>query len=243
MAVPAADAIHLYLGLLDKVDRPHTYDACLAMLSQDERTRAGRFLLERHRRQFVIAHGLVRTALSRHVPAVSPDAWSFVTNRYGRPFIAGPQTESPLFFSLSHTDGCVACVVSVNECVGVDVEATDRKCAHREIAEFVFSPEEVGALCALPPAELIDRFFDYWTLKEAYIKARGMGLHLPLDQFTMVIGPGGAVGISFAPGFDDTATRWTLTQASPSSRIRLAVADGSGPGRGLPIVHQPWPLP
>jgi 4'-phosphopantetheinyl transferase len=224
MAVPAADAIHLYLGLLDKVDRPHTYDACLAMLSQDERTRAGRFLLERHRRQFVIAHGLVRTALSRHVPAVSPDAWSFVTNRYGRPFIAGPQTESPLFFSLSHTDGCVACVVSVNECVGVDVEATDRKCAHREIAEFVFSPEEVGALCALPPAELIDRFFDYWTLKEAYIKARGFGLALPLADFAFTLSPPAPPTISFEPELDDDPSTWQFVQDWPTQHHRLGLA-------------------
>lgn len=234
--------IHLYLGLLDDVDRPHIRDACLAILSQDERERTERFVLERHRRQFLLAHGLVRVALSRHVAAVSPTAWSFVTDRYGRPFVASPQTDRRLYFSLSHTEGCVACAISTTKCVGIDVEATDRACSHLAIAEFAFSPAEVAALRALPPDEQPDRFFDYWTLKEAYIKARGMGLHLPLDQFSIIIAAERKIEISFVPGFDDDTRRWRFMQTSPAHRIKLAVADGSGHHGGLPVIIQPWPL-
>jgi hypothetical protein len=81
--------------------------------------------------------------------------------------------------------------------------------------------------------------FDYWTLKEAYCKARGMGLLLPLQQFSMLIESDGKIGIAFAPDFGDDSARWSFVQTSPSPRHRLAVADGSGlPGRK--IVIQSW---
>jgi 4'-phosphopantetheinyl transferase len=234
--------LHLYLGLLDEVDRPQVYDACIATLSPDERERAGRFVRARDRRQFVLAHGLVRAALSRQVPTVDPAAWRFHPDRNGRPRIAGPETRGPVHFSLSHTEGCVACVVAPSVAIGVDVEAIDRPCQHLAIAEFMFSPAEIAALRAVPQAELPERFFDYWTLKEAYVKARGLGLRLPLDQFSMRIESEHKIGITFAPGFDDDASRWCFMQASPSARLRLAVADGTGLGPTHPIIAEPWPV-
>jgi 4'-phosphopantetheinyl transferase len=235
-------AIYLYLGLFDEIDRQHVRDACIASLSADERERAGRFVHERHRRQFQLAHGLVRAALSLHAPEVDPQAWRFLANRFGRPTIAGPFVGA-LHFSLSHTEGCVACAISPSEFVGVDVEAIDRLCPHFAIADFAFSARENAELRALPPSEGINRFFDYWTLKEAYVKARGMGLRLPLDQFTMLVKSRQEIAITFAPDFGDDSGRWCFTLTSPTSRLRLAVADGSGEGRGLPVISRPWPLP
>ena len=235
-------AIHLYLGLFDEVDRPEVRAACLATLSQAERDRLARFRLERDRRQYVLAHGALRAALSQHAPGVRPADWSFVTDRYERPFVAGPATDAPIFFSLSHTEGCVACAISPHERIGVDVEATDANCSHLGIAELNFSSTENKVLRALSPLEQADRFFDYWTLKEAYLKAHGTGFHRPLDDFTMLLAPGRPVGIAFHPGSDDDPQRWRFTQSSPTSRHRLALADGSGRDGGLPIVSHPWPV-
>jgi 4'-phosphopantetheinyl transferase len=234
-------AIHIYLGLLEDVDTSHVRSVCMAMLCPAEREQAERFAFNRHRQQYVLAHGLVRAALSRSAPEVDPTAWRFDRGRYGRPVIAHPQSTEPLCFSLSHTDGLVACVVSPCKSVGIDVEATDRPTTPLEIAETFFSPEELADLLALPLPQRKERFFDYWTLKEAYTKARGMGFHLPLNKFSMLIGPERKLGITFASDFDDDADRWCFLQLSPSRRHRLAVADGSG-GGGLPIISQPWPL-
>jgi 4'-phosphopantetheinyl transferase len=233
-------AIYIYLGRFDEVNTSRVRSACMAMLCPDERKQAERFAFDPHREQYVLPHGLVRAALSRSAPEVGPAAWRFQRDRYGRPFIAHPQRTEPLCFSLSHTDGLVACVVSPCETVGIDVEATDRHTAPLEIAETFFSPEELADLLALPPPERKDRFFDYWTLKEAYIKARGMGLRLPLDKFSIRIAPKRKPGIAFARDFDDNAERWRFLQLSPSARHRLAVADGSG--GALPIISRPWPL-
>src|SRR5437016_3441226 len=117
-----SERINLYFGLLDAVDTPQAHEACFATLSSAEKQRAEYFVFERHRRQYIFAHGLLRIALSSFVPQVGPPDWCFVADRYGRPFIAAPAVARPVYFSLSHTEGCVACVVSSCEAVGVDVE-------------------------------------------------------------------------------------------------------------------------
>ena len=143
--------------------------------------------------------------------------------------------------SLSHTEGCIACVVSGCEAVGVDVENVHARLPLLEIAASHFSAEEIDALQGLHPDNVADGFFDYWTLKEAYLKARGIGISLPLNRFSMLISPD-KIGIRFGPGMSDDSEKWHFTRSSPSAKHRLAIADGSGMADGLPIVVQPWPL-
>lgn len=233
--------IELYIGLLDAIDTPPAREACLATLSLEEKRRAARFVRDRDQRQYIFAHGLLRFALSNFVPQVEPPGWSFTTDRYGRPFIAAPATERAVHFSLSHTDGCVACVVSGHRAVGVDVERIQERGSLLETARSVFSLEEIEALRQLAPADFVDRFFDYWTLKEAYLKATGRGLNLPLDRFSMQISPE-EIGIRFGPSIADDSRRWRFTMRSPSPTHRLAIADGSGAAGGLPIIVRSWPL-
>ena len=183
-------AIHLFLGSLDDVDIPDIRSACSELLCPGERAQAARFTSDRRRREYVFAHGLVRAALSRFAPQVAPAAWRFERSRYGRPFISYPRSAERLHFSLSHTDGFVACAVSSCERVGIDVEAIDRPVSHLEIARTFFSAAEHADLISLPPAQQRDRFFDLWTFKEAYAKARGLGLQLPLDEFSIHVAPG-----------------------------------------------------
>jgi 4'-phosphopantetheinyl transferase len=233
-------AIHIFLGSLDDVDIPEIRSACDELLCPSERERAERFKSERRRREYVFAHGLVRAALSHCAPAVAPRAWRFEKNRHGRPFVCDPWCSKPLHFSLSHTDGFVACAVSSCQRIGIDVEATDRPVSHTEIARMFFSSAELADLISLPAAQRLDRFFEVWTLKEAYAKARGLGLQLPLDEFSIRVAPGGKRGITFSRDSDDDPQSWCFSQFSPSPRHRLAVADGSG--RGLPLVFRPWPI-
>jgi 4'-phosphopantetheinyl transferase len=233
-------AIHLFLGSLDDVDIPDIRSACIELLCPGERKQAARFASDRRRREYAFAHGLVRAALSRLAPQVAPAAWRFEKTRHGRPFISAPQSAEHLHFSLSHTDGFVACAVSPCERVGIDVEAIDRLVSHLEIARTFFSPAEHADLISLPPAQQRDRFFDLWTLKEAYAKARGLGLQLPLDEFSIHVAPGGKRGVTFSRDLSDDPESWCFSQFSPSPRHRLAVADGSG--CGLRLVSEPWPI-
>jgi 4'-phosphopantetheinyl transferase len=233
-------AIHIFLGSLDVVDTPEIASACCELLCPSEAQQAERFTSDRRAREYVFAHALVRAALSRLAHEVAPAAWRFTRDSHGRPFISYRQRSDPLHFSLSHTDGFVACAVSRCERVGIDVEATDRRAAHLEIARTFFAPSELADLISLPPAQQKDRFFDLWTLKEAYAKARGMGLQIALDEFSIHVAPAGELGITFSRDLRDDPDRWRFSLLSPTPRHRLAVADGSG--RGLPLISQPWPI-
>lgn len=237
----ADDEIELFVGLIDSIDTPGAVEACRRLLSVEERIRADRFMFERHQRQYIFAHAMLRMALSHAAPEVAPTDWSFSTGRHGRPFVAAPQSSKALHFSLSHADGCVACVVSKHETVGVDVETVSRRVAPLPSALRFFAPEEVETLRGLPEPIAIERFFDYWTLKEAYLKARGFGLNLPLDAFAMQISRE-AIEISFRPDIDDDPAGWRFSLCSPSPSHRLAIADGSRAAGGLRITRNAWPF-
>lgn len=232
----AGDGIDLHVALTDAIDLPAALELSREVLSSAERDRAKRFAFERHRSQYILAHGLLRFALSDAAPEIAPSDWCFGTGRYGRPFVAAPTTSAALHFSLSHTEGCVACIVSANAAVGVDVEHISPRNALMETARAVFSPEEAETLIGLAPDDFVVRFFDYWTLKEAYLKARGFGLHLPLDRFSLRLAPDD-ITISFEPEIADDPQRWRFITRSPSPAHRLAIADGSGVAGGLPVAY------
>ncbi len=108
--------------------------------------------------------------------------------------------------------------------IGVDVEDTERKSETVGVADRFFSPREVAALHALPEAAQRGRFFDYWTLKEAYIKARGMGLAIPLDQFSFLLDGAPPIRIAFDPRLGDDAATWQFERFTLTARHRTAVA-------------------
>lgn len=231
--------VWLYTAILDEIDGAAARALCESILSSEERARRDRLVFERNRREYLFAHGLLRLALSRCAPAIAPEAWRFSLGPHGRPALAGPHGAPPLHFNLSHTDGLVACVISSAPLIGIDVEATDRRTATLEIAEGFFAQPEVAALRALPPEAARDRFFRTWTLKESYIKARGLGLALPLDQFWFAIEPDAPIGISFGPQLADEPNRWRFVERQPTPRHRMAIALGADRSRDWTIETHP----
>ena len=218
------DAVDVWYLFTDRVTDPDVLSRYAGLLSADERLRRDRFAFDRDRHQFLVTRGLVRTLLSRYA-RIGPEECVFVTNGYGKPFLLQHETaRGRLEFNVSHTNGLVAIAITMGRDVGIDVEELGREPVDLDVRRF-FSAPEVEALEALPPAEHRSRFFDYWTLKEAYIKARGMGLSLPLDGFSMVLGSDRPPTIAFAPAIhDDDATAWQFVQFSPSQHHRLALA-------------------
>jgi 4'-phosphopantetheinyl transferase len=193
------------------------------LMTAEEAERGSRFVRATDRDTFTVTRALVRTTLSRYGPT-APRDWRFVTNAHDCPFVDPAQAgDPPLHFNLSHTRGLVALAVARGHRVGVDVERMDRDVTDG-IAERYFAPAEVRDLAAVPPERQPQVFFDYWTLKEAYIKARGLGLALPLDRFAFTLRGEAAPTIAFAPGFDDDAGRWQFWQSRPTPDHRLALA-------------------
>jgi 4'-phosphopantetheinyl transferase len=195
---------------------------CETLLSDDERLEWARFRFAETRVEYAVARAVVRTALSQYAE-VAPERWRFARNAYGRPEISAPRDVPPLKFNLSHTRGGVACLVGLDRDVGVDVEETSGVGDIISIASRYFAPAEAADLLARPEAERRARFFDYWTLKESYIKALGIGLQLPLDCFSFDLDHG-PIRISFAASQDDQATRWQFAVYRPSSCHVMAAA-------------------
>lgn len=216
------DEVHVWIVEPERIEEPRLLEAYWEILNSEEREKQRRFHFERHRRQYLVSHALVRLTLSRYSP-VPPEAWAFRTNEYGCPSVSG-EVSPGLCFNLSHTNGMAMVAVAREAELGVDVEDTQRPGDLVNVADHYFAPSEVAALKALPGGQQNERFFEYWTLKESYIKARGMGLSLPLEQFAFDLQPGRLPRIFFDPRLRDEPERWCFAQFRPSARHQAAVA-------------------
>jgi 4'-phosphopantetheinyl transferase len=227
---------HLWIARPGEIRDPELVLAYDALLTADERAKVARYHFEKDRHTSLVTRALVRTVLSRYA-AVSPGDWRFVANEFGRPEISEPPEERSLRFNLSHTEGLVVCLVSRDREVGVDVENRARGGDLLNVADRFFSPFEVNALRALPPAEQMDRFFLYWTLKESYIKARGMGLAISLSAFSFDLdAPGSGIRVLFDPSLGDDPGRWQFSVMSYGRRHTIAAGVESKRDRDVRIV-------
>ncbi|MDO9104501.1 MAG: 4'-phosphopantetheinyl transferase superfamily protein [Methylovulum sp.] len=219
----ATDSIHLWFAFPHEITDPDLLARYAQWLSAEELAQQQRFYFAKHRHQYLITRALVRSTLSCYAD-VAPGDWRFSRNAYGKPEIMPGLTDMPIRFNLSHTDGLVVCAVVLQHDLGVDVEFRERASAAVNIAEHYFSAPEVEALYQLPYSEQKNRFFDYWTLKEAYIKAKGMGLSLPLDQFSFHLADNRPPVISFDDRLTDHPQHWQFWRIRPSEQHVAAVA-------------------
>jgi 4'-phosphopantetheinyl transferase len=219
--IPRGEA-HLYFALEDQIREPALLSAYDALLTPEERTRKQRYVFEKNRHEYLITRALVRSVLSRYAP-LRPAAWTFSANEWGCPAIASAEGQG-LRFNLSNTRGLVCCLVAADRDVGIDVEDVTREGETVTIADRFFSPSEVDELRAQPEERRRPRFFDYWTLKEAYIKARGMGLAIPLDHFSFLLANDRPIGIAFDPRLEDDASSWQFEQLRPTPNHLVSVA-------------------
>lgn len=173
--------------------------------------------------QSAAAQSLARFALSRHF-RVAAHEWRFARDALGRPFIAWPRLEPAPHFSLSHTRGMLACLVSLTAAAAVDVEHIVHTDDLTHVADAVLARREREALGHLAGTQWTERFFDYWTLKEAYAKARGEGLGLPLGDIGFELDGPGAARVRFGPGVDDDPAAWRFWRSRLEPRHALAVA-------------------
>ncbi len=233
--------VHLWLARYDRVDDAQAIDAWRAVLTEEERAQSLRFHFEDDRRRYVATRALVRTALSGYAD-VAPGDWRFSSNAYGRPSIAETHPEvGDLSFNISHTRHLIALALTRGATLGVDVENFVARQAPIDVAHHFFSPPEVAALLALDPARRQRRFFEYWTLKESYIKARGMGLSLPLDRFAFDYPCDRTVSLDIHPELEDDPQRWHLWQMQPAPEYLLALCLEKRVGIAPRLVLQPAP--
>jgi 4'-phosphopantetheinyl transferase len=212
-------------------------DAEVALLDAEERARMERFLFERDRRLYLAAHVLLRRTLSRHA-GVDPAAWRFTAEDGGKPVLAGPAPVPPLRFNLSHCRGLVGCAVARDREIGVDVEAVAEM--PHDLIDRISSPAEAAALRALPAAAQPERFFTLWTLKEAYVKARGLGLALPVEEACFHFDADDRLRFDPGPALDDDPAAWTFVRLRPTPGHCAALCIARPPARRPARLTQHW---
>ena len=234
MPLSAAEA-HLWSARPAAFTDPAQLARLRALLTGGERARSDRYRLARDRRTGLVTRALVRVTLSRYCD-VPPARWRFRANDHGRPEIASPT--SPLRFNVSHTNGLVVCLVGRGRELGIDAESPHRDRRWLDLADRFFAPAEARALRGVPAADRPRRFLEYWTLKEAYVKARGRGLTLALSGFWFdpPASPGG-IRIRFTPAVDDDPARWQFTlQRLGTGHVVATAIDRTGVAR-VRIAH------
>jgi 4'-phosphopantetheinyl transferase len=195
------------------------------VLSADEQATAARFYFEKDRDHYIVARGVLRTILSRYLD-IAPDQIQFSYGSHGKPALTNSLGMEIVNFNISHSHDLALVAISRGRQLGVDVEYIQKDFACEEIAQRVFSPHEVATLLNLPDDLKHEAFFNCWTRKEAYIKARGLGLSYPLAQFEVSLIPGEPARlVSVKSGDFFEASRWMLQELDlgPSYAGTLAV--------------------
>jgi len=231
------DKVHVWRATLDpEKSRLHDLEQILA---PDEHARAGRFYFQKDREHFIAARGLLRTILGRYLNQ-DPSELRFCYSPYGKPSLATSSGENALHFNVSHSHGLALYAVTSGREIGVDLEHLRTNFAGEDIAERFFSRREVEALRALPADMRQKGFFNCWTRKEAYIKARGEGLSLPLDQFDVSLAPGEPAALLSTISDPLEASRWSLQKLEPGPGYVAALAVE---GRDWLLKCWQWPQP
>ena len=219
------DNVHVWAVDLDAAG--YDRSAWSRRLSPHEQERADRFKFSDDRRRYIVAHVALRVILGAYLK-VSGDSLQFREGKNGKPRLAGVATEGSLEFNLSHSQEKALIAVARGRVVGVDIEFVKSNFAFYDVAKHFFTEREVAALTALPPILQCRSFYKCWTSKEAFLKAKGIGLSGALDEVEMTCDAGHRVEIHAAvPG-------WWLTAIDPCDGYEgaLVVEGGAAPVLG-----------
>jgi 4'-phosphopantetheinyl transferase len=230
-----SDEVHVWRVSLE-VDAAEV-KSLAPVLSDDERARAARFRFHKDRDNFTVARGMLRVLLGRYLDQ-EPSRLEFSYGPHGRPTLRHHNVVNEFCFNVSHSRGLALYGFTRNRQIGIDVEWIRSEMASEQIAERFFAPQEVATLRALASDIQLEAFFNCWTRKEAFIKAGGEGLSLPLDRFAVSLTPGNPAKILSIEGNAETAALWSLTEIRPGTGYVAALAVK---GRGWRLKCWQWP--
>lgn len=208
----------------------HSSHEFRSLLSPDEQARADRFYFQKDRDRFEVARGILRLILSRYLN-VPPQELQFHYSPTGKPSLADP-IEPSLCFNLSHSEQLALYAIAWRT-VGIDIEQIRSECDYEGIAERFFSPSEQTALSQLSPDLKLQGFFNGWTRKEAFLKATGQGLTIPLDQLVVSLKPDEPARILRTDWNPAAASRWSIANLQVEAGYAAAIAAA---GQGWQIV-------
>ncbi|WP_387692406.1 4'-phosphopantetheinyl transferase family protein [Photorhabdus sp. RM71S] len=225
----ADNEIHIWYACDEEIDAEFALLHYKQFLTLDELEQYKKFYFEKNKHQYLVTRTLVRHVLCKYLQDVLPMELKFVTNTNKKPYVSPSQMRFPLQFNISHTDKMIVIAVTKSNEVGIDVEYLDRDNCTFDIAERFFAESEYQQLKALSPEQQKRRFFSLWTLKEAYVKACGKGLYIPLDEFWFSFPCVDAIDITFSASRYDDPNNWQFWQIEPDKHHLVSLAIQQNP--------------
>jgi 4'-phosphopantetheinyl transferase len=185
------------------------------LLSSDELARAARFYFERDKHRFIIGRGILRSLLCYYANC-GAEQIQFTYEQYGKPILAQTVEGKRLCFNLSHSQSLAVYAVAWDSEIGIDIEQLRPLDDTEQLVARFFSPREYAIFRSLPAQARTERFYNWWTCKEAYLKARGSGLAMPLDQFEVSLQPEMPPKLLCVQGDQAEMTRWSIHLLRPA---------------------------
>jgi 4'-phosphopantetheinyl transferase len=228
---------HAWFVIPEAVHDTRTLDRFRSLLSSEELNQYRRFKFREDSHRYLVSHGLVREVLSRYV-GIAPADWRFARTEHGRPEIVNRAIPA-IRFNLTHTAGLAGCIITLADECGIDAEKITERHNPAGVAERMFSEAEYKALQRLKGREYLEYFFKRWTLREAYVKARGIGLSFPTRKLSFEIRDKAAINVIFQPDILDTGSHWQfqLLNLTDEHITAVAIARNGSPDRKL-VTHR-----
>jgi len=225
MLTIATNEVHLWFAHDASITDTSLLSRYQKLLSAEEQVQQKKFHFAQNRNQYLVTRALVRTVLCRYLPGIYPEQLVFIKNHYGKPSLDNTLLPILIEFNISHTNNMIVLAVTHGMQVGVDAEYYLRNNNVSSIVNSYFSQTEIQEYNSLEPHLQLERFFELWTLKEAYIKARGIGLSLPLDKISYRFYSNDKISISFDnKSIADDAKNWRFWQITTNSKHKISIA-------------------
>jgi 4'-phosphopantetheinyl transferase len=227
----ARDVVHIWCLPLDLPQQEQ--ERCLSLLAPDEKTRAEKFYFEKARDHFIAGRGLLRTLLGGYLK-MEPAHLQLGYEPQGKPVLQGNLQNLPIQFNISHSEGLGVFALSLDHRVGVDIECVRPMADLDDLAQHFFTAKESALISSLSGNRKQELFYKIWTCKEAYLKAVGAGLFIPLDQIEVKFEADGSVCLISHDGME--MNDWQSHLFSPQVNYQCAVCVE---GNNVEIVFQP----
>lgn len=212
---------HVWFITPESVFDPAVLQHCQDILDTNECEKLGRFVHAHDSHSYLVSHAMLRSVLSRYAD-VSPSDWCFSQGPHGRPeIISDDQTR--LRFNLTHTPGLAACIVTLDDDCGIDAEKFRDRHNPLGVAKRMFSAPELEQLAQCEGQAFLEYFYEHWTLREAYVKARGIGISFPTRELRFSV-EGQQVSVRFDATIDDNEGDWHFQLIRPDATHIAALA-------------------
>jgi len=216
-----SDEIHFFYTRVDEIRNRSLLDRYRSVISEAEKKKVDRYIFEKDQHACLVTRALLRFVLSAYTHE-DPESFEFVENDFGKLRLKPGSIDMPINFNLSHSSEMTACALVLDTQIGLDVENYSRK-IDLGIADRFFSTFESEHLGNCSEIERQSVFFDFWTLKESYIKARGMGLSIGLDKFGFKMDHSN-ISIQFHESLNDFPELWQFFKFSPIKNYKAAIS-------------------